>query len=101
MTLNEIKAMFRVADRWTITREGFHETIVRGNTGDTVLHAMNLTETRIIDDARSADLVTIKPDGRKTYAPWPKAKEIIEARPGYLKWRYGTQEGTITLEKQP
>ncbi len=95
MTLKEIKAMFTPGQRWQCQRVGKPLT-VHGNTGTSVIPANNVDELRIVKAARTNDLVTTRPDGRDIYATWPKASEVKESRPGYVRWEYNN-EVTITL----
>jgi hypothetical protein len=99
MTLKQIKAMFTPGQRWQCQRTGKSITIV-GNVGNTALPPINVDEVRIVKAVRSADLVTTRPDGRPIYASWPKANEVQEARPGFVRWQYDN-EVTITLTLLP
>jgi hypothetical protein len=72
--------------------------VIVGNTGTTVLPPRNGTEERTIKAARGKDWVMTKADGRDIYTPHPKASEILDARPGRLKFKY--DNGTVvTIEK--
>lgn len=101
MTIKEIKPMFSPGQSIRVTREGFQPTVIHGNLGATSLPPSNYIETRTVTKVGSIDLVTRRPDGRDSYAKWPKAGEVIDAKPGLLHWRYAGQQGTIKFEITP
>lgn len=90
--------MFIPGQLWDVTRENNQPLIVNGNTGQTVMPALNGKETRKVLKAKS-ELVWARAGQRNVYTQWPKASEVLEARyPDYLKFRYGN--GTvITCER--
>jgi hypothetical protein len=97
MTLKEIKAQFVVGQVWRVERSG-QPLIVNGNLGKTVLPAINADELRTVVSAKS-ELVCARPDGKAIHTTWPKAGEVNEARPGFLKFTY--DNGTVcTFTKQ-
>lgn len=97
MTITEIKSMFAPGQQWRVQRTGKPVTIV-GNLGNTVLPAIDCDERRAVKRVMGKQLVTTMPEGRDCYTDWPKAGEIIEAKPGLLKFQY-TNGPTVTLTK--
>lgn len=100
MTIPQIKAMFAPGQTWTLTRLGFVPLTIHGNLGTSTMPPPNYSEVRVIHEVRAGNLITRRPNGTPSWAPWPKASEIIEARPGYLQWKYTGQPGTLTWEQQ-
>ena len=71
MTIKEIKAMFRSGDVWN---------------GENTYNP-NATGVRLITKVRGVDIIYFtNNDNRTMHMDWPKASQIIEARPGYLKF---------------
>ena len=95
MNLKEIKAMFTVGQTWHCLREAA-PIVVHGNTGTTVLANKFPHTIRTVKAVRSNEVVWdwSAPDAPRTeerrpiYMTWPRAAEVLEARPGYLKFRY-------------
>lgn len=99
MTLKEIEEMFKVGQKVKVTREGNKPLVVHGNTGTPVMPALNGVEDRVIAQCKSAEWVMTLPDGRNVHTAHPKSSEVIEAKPGFLKFRYDNGT-TITIEAQ-
>lgn len=98
MTLKEIKSQFQPGQKWRASRVG-RALVVHGNLGTTVLPDKNVEgQVRELVKAGSVDLVwKIEGQERNLFTKWPKASEIIEARPGYLKFAYDNGV-VVTLE---
>ena len=99
MKLKEIKAMFAVGQRWRVTREGGKPLVVHGNLGTTTLPANNGATTRQVEQVKSCEVVWTKPDGKTVHMPYPKATDMIEARDGFLKFKYPESSETLTFER--
>jgi len=72
MTLREIKAMFNVGDTW--------------NAVNTYIPAIN--GDRKIIEIRDDGIIASTNLYRNIHTEWPKASQIIAARPGYIKIRF-------------
>jgi hypothetical protein len=85
MTRNEIKAMFTAGSTWRTTRTpGFRDEATS-------------TFTATVLTVRSEDFIFSR-DGKKHYGDLPKMRDVIEARPGYLKFRLGGS--AIVIERE-
>jgi len=83
MTRCEVKAMFQPGQRWHAVRNG--GTIHRD-------------EIREVVRVGSKDIVFRTHDGRDYYTGIPKAREVVEARPGFLRFVYEEPAGVeVTL----
>ena len=76
MTLKEIKGMFQVGDIWEAT-----STYNPDSSGP-----------RRILEVRGIDMISEQKRCRRSFMTWPKASHVIEARPGYLKFRLPDHE---------
>jgi hypothetical protein len=93
MTLTEIKSMFQPGQQWHCLREAA-AIIVNGNCGQVILPNKNPDTVRTVERLAVKDLVWKMPDGKSLYSPWPKAGDVLEARAGFLKFKYpGTKTG--------
>ena len=92
MTLKQIKAMFTVGSRWTLTRLS-PQAVIYGNLGNTPIQPETKTENRTVARLASECLVTTTND-RTIYTTWPKASEVMEASDGHLKFQYA--DGGVT-----
>lgn len=74
MTLPQIKAMFKPGDVWIGRRTpGFKEDVT--------------VSRRTIQQVRGNDYICDNGDGKgRFYGSFPKARDVIEARDGYLKF---------------
>ena len=107
MTLNQIKAMFQPGEKWHATRSDNRPIRVIGNCGTTSIPATHHDEIRMVDHVGSKDIVFTLENGKKYYTPIPKAKDVEEAREGYLRFHIGGMKQeypdpliiTVTLEK--
>lgn len=90
--------MFLPGQRIKVTREGFGPLVINGNTQKTVLSPPNYEEFRSVLKVGSRDLVTVRAQDTYIHTTWPKASEVIEAKPGLLHWRYEGQQGTIKYQ---
>jgi hypothetical protein len=98
MTLNEIKSMFAVGQIWTVIREGNRPLVINGNLGQTIMPAINGVEIRKVCAVKSKELVFSRTgQTRLIYTAFPKASEVVEARPGFLKFTYDNGT-TITMQ---
>jgi hypothetical protein len=88
VTLKEIKALFTVGQVVTAIREGGLPLTVYGNTGVTVLGPNKCMERRTVHAVKSAEWVFTRPDGKNIHTTYPKASEVVEARAGFVKFRY-------------
>lgn len=83
MSLHEIKAMFAPGSVWDATNSLFPERnglreVVRVKTGE--------IQFRLLDGASV---------GQDYYTPLPKARELTEAKPGVLAWRFTPIPGRV------
>lgn len=99
MTLSEIKSMFAPGQKWHALRTE-QPLVVVGNLGNTTLEGRHRDEIRTVKRTRARDIIFTTPDGKDYYTPWPKAKEVIEAKPGFLKFTL-LERITVTLTLQP
>lgn len=89
MTRNEIKAMFTAGSTWRTTRTpGFRDEATS-------------TFTATVLTVRSEDFIFVRDDGKDHYADLPKMRDVIEARPGYLKFRLRGSAVVIERELMP
>jgi hypothetical protein len=72
MTLTQMKAMFQPGQRWIGIR---NDAGVKKET------------TRTVSEVRSTEIVWRLDDTPKYFSKLPKARDIIEARDGYLRYR--------------
>lgn len=100
MTLNEIKQLFPVGSRVRAKREGGKPLTIHGNTGTTVLPANNTEEIRTVKAVKSMEWVFTRADGRDIHTTFPKASEVVEARAGFVQFRYNNGV-VVTLELAP
>jgi hypothetical protein len=84
MTLAQIKSMFIVGSKWRATRR------------DT-LRQTATEESRSVEKAGSKDIVFLRQGSPRIWTQWPRAKEVLEARPGYLHFQYDNGVD-VTLE---
>ena len=88
MTLAQIKAMFQLGQRWHGIRNCSHPEKVRN-------------EMRTVVQIRSREVVFELPNGTLWHTQLPKASEVKEARPGFLRFGYAFNpdiEVILTLE---
>lgn len=84
MTLKQIKAMFAPGQRWHAVRTG---------------PGKHRDEVRTVRKVRGVDLVFAVDGSQSYHTTWPKAGEVIEARPGFLRFRYEDCDGVqVSLE---
>lgn len=101
MTLNEIKEQFKPGDRWKVTvyQPGL---TVHGNLRTVPIAPSTSVTERQVHSVHSYGLLW-EPDPetqKQRRTEWPKHTEILEARPGYLRFEYGGVSGnTVTLEQ--
>ncbi len=101
MTLTEIKAQFVPGDKWHALREEPLAVVV-GNLGTSTLPGKHRDEIRTAKRLATKDLVfTVTDDGKERdyYTPWPKASELVEARPGRIQFKINEGRVTVTLTK--
>lgn len=82
MTLNEIKTMFQPGQQWTGKRspgfKGEPSTVTQ----------------RTVKDLLTAQMTwSLAGDGRPYWMDYPRARDVIEARPGYLRFHVTTRKG--------
>jgi len=84
MTLKEIKTMFAPGQIWTALNSKFPTAC--GQRAVKSLHTKYIIWEIL---------------GKKSYMDWPKAAQIIEARPGHVKFNFPLEFGghTVTLTK--
>jgi hypothetical protein len=95
MTRSEIRAMFMVGKGkvWLASRTGAN-IVIHGNAGAITFKNNDVAnERRRIVAVRSKDVVWARQGKEDVYMDYPKASEILEARAGYLKFKYA--EGPI------
>jgi hypothetical protein len=96
MTIKEIKSMFAVGQKWSAVRSGGKPLTIHGNAGTTVLPSGDATEIREVNSLGSREITWQRPaPSPLLFTKWPLSSEVIEARPGYLKFAY---DNGITLE---
>ena len=108
MNLKQIKAMFTPGQVWHCHREAA-PVVVHGNLGPSVIPNQNPATVRTVKQVRSSDLVWdwlvpgAEPGAKydPIYTTWPKAGEVLEARPGFLKFKYTEGGATCTFTHQP
>lgn len=84
MTLAKIKAMFSPGQKWHATRTG---------------GGPHRDELRTVHRVESKNIIFQVPSGELYWTGWPKAAEVKEARPGFL--RFGYSDGPeVTLKLQ-
>lgn len=84
MTLKEIHAMFEIGQVWTAE--------------NTKIPKMN--GPRKLIEKYTANLVWELPTLPRGWMPFPKARDVVEARAGYLKYRLGDAAGnTVALTR--
>ena len=93
--------MFVVGDRWQVERVNPQRTIV-GNLGNSYLPASIVNENRTVEKVQTTGVNFKIAGGRVIFTPWPKASEVIEARPGlsFLRFQYEDSGIEVTMTKQ-
>lgn len=86
MTLAEIKAMFKIGQVWTGKR-------TPGFKGE----ACTITKRTVSELRGNAIIFSLNGDGQRYWCNWPKARDIIEARPGYLRFKLPTVDAEVEL----
>lgn len=86
MTRNELKAMFTVGSTWRTTRTPGYRA------------EASSTFTGTVQTVRSEDFIFLRDDGKTYYADLPKMRDVIEARPGFLKFRLPAS--SIVIERE-
>ena len=87
MTLAEIKAMFIVGQVWTGKRSP-------GFDGDA-----HTTTRREVAEIKGNAVIFMVHD-KRFWSYWPKAREIIEARPGYVRYSIPKVKAEVELTLQ-
>lgn len=100
MTLTAIKSMFAVGQKWQAIRES-QASVIHGNLATTPVPANRKEETRTVEAVKSAEVVFLTEDGKHLHTAFPKASEVIEARPGFLELAYAGMGVTVTLVLLP
>jgi hypothetical protein len=105
MTLKQIKAMFVPGEKWHCRRDAT-PMVVHGNLGTTILPNKDPETDRAVFKLETRNLIWLMPDGKKLWTDWPPAANIIEARAGFLKFKYPgaispERDITITFTKLP
>ena len=99
MTLKMIKEMFQPGQRWHVVRKSA-PLVVHGNAGTTVMGNKHADEIRVVEKVGSKDIIFLTPDGERYWTAFPKAREVIDAWGGHLKFAYDNQV-EVTLDLIP
>jgi hypothetical protein len=98
---SQMRAMFAVGQKWHVMRDE-QDMVIHGNTGPTKLAGKNNDQVRTVQALKSREIAWTKPEGGLCYTTWPKSSEIIDMKPGFVKFAYSDMQNspTITLTIQ-
>ncbi len=89
--------MFQSGQVWDVVVQAKAFTIV-GNLGNTGVIATTRNQRRSVVKVSSKEIIFYYDAEDKTiHTAWPKANEVIEARPGFLKFLYADGGTEVSL----
>ena len=94
MTLKAIKEQFKPGESWHCRREERRPDMGTTNLDREEMRAVRATGATYLT-------WTVTSTGKKCDTNWPKASEILEARPGFLKFHYFSGGVILTFTKEP
>lgn len=97
----KFNSLFAVGELVRVSRIGGKPLTINGNAGQTILPANDVGgELRTIKAVRSRDwIMTRQKDSKDIYTEFPKASQIIECKPGFIKFNYDNGL-TVTITKE-